>query len=136
MPHPGQACQPAILGGVLQRLDGLDAQLVIDARCHLGAHARDTHEPSDPLGKLGAKAIEVVHVPGVEVLGDLERQGITHAGDRAQLTRARHLSDVRGQMPDGARCILISPHSKAALAFQLQQLGDLFEHIGHGLVRD
>ena len=133
-PEAREGSQLFCLGGALQLLDRGDAELVPDASGSLRAEPRQAHEHDD-LARHDVLALrQGVHLP---VLHDLDDLFLDRLADPVQILcppHERELSDASRRLADARRRAPVGKDAKRRFAFELEQVREQLELLGHVVV--
>ena len=128
-----QLGEPAVVRGRLELGQGIDAEHVVDLPNLGDAEAGDGEHLDQARRDLLPQLLEHAGPAGGDQLGDDLERGRTHALGRGERAVLDGLSQIAGKLRHGAGRGAERADAKRVLAAELEEGGDLLEHIGHGL---
>ena len=127
----GQRSQLFLLGRLLQLLDRRDVELTPDPSRRLRAEPRQPHEAHDFRRDDPLPLRKRVHLT---VLDDLDDLLFDRLADPLQLLGPPGHGELRhgaGGLTDARRCAAVGKYPERSLPFQLQQVGQQLQLLGH-----
>ncbi len=129
-----QVLKTVFVQGVEELAHRGDAEFLVDLVGALGSQARHLEQAAHAGGNLGTQILELFHRAGALELGDLAGQVRADARDRVERLLVQ-AGDVGPVALDHPRRLLVGAHLERIATGDGQQLGELLEHPGGGVVR-
>ena len=132
--EPGQAGQPAIERRRLELRERIDVEHVVDLADLGDAEPLDGEHLDQAGGDLLAELLEHTRPAGGDDLGDDLQRRRAHALGGGQAAVVDPVAEVGRKATDGARRGPEGADAKRILALELEERGDLLQHLGDGLL--
>ena len=126
-----EVTQAVGLGGLLELVKRLHAQLVVELAHLLGAQPRHAGDLEEPDGELGLELVGRGDRARLHQHLDLLGDGLAHTGQLLRPALPRHLGHGHRRVPDGLGRVAVGQHAMDDRAVQLVQVGQLAEGVGY-----
>lgn len=125
----GQLGEAALLAGLLECLDGLDAKFAVNGLYLFRPQPRDVEHGDESVGDRSLEVVVVGEAAGGDQLGDFVGQGLADALDVAQALLLDELVQRLGETLEGAGAVLVGTSLERVLALQLEKHPNLLEDV-------
>ena len=134
--EPSQGADPMGLGGRLEIVDGLDAELLVDQPDGLGPEAGQPQHLQQARRELREQLVAVLRAPGRRELGDLVGDRLPHARDLRRMPLPESPRHLHRRPPDRVRGAVVRDGLEHELALDLEQVPDVVEYLRELSVRE